>query len=88
MCLASRGFRYINESFWLIHMTRKRKQPKTKLYPSCASESDSRSTEENKARESCQSSYSLELSMDGMSISVGKSVESEGKLEKIVAVFT
>ena len=40
VCLASRVFRWINETFWLIHMTEKTKQPKTKLYPSSVSESD------------------------------------------------
>ena len=84
MCLASRVFRWINETFWLIHMRVKIKQPKTKLYPSSASESDTRSTEENKARESCQSSSSLELSRDDLSMSVGTSLDSEGKLEKIL----
>lgn len=43
------------------------------------------STEENKARESCQSSSSLELSMDDLSMSVGTSLDSEGKPEKILA---
>lgn len=57
----------------------------TKLYPSSASESNTRrSTEENMARESCQSSSSLELSMDDMSISVGTSLDAERKLEKTV----
>ena len=84
MCLASRVFPRINEYFWLIHMRGRIKQPKTKLYPCSASESDIRSTEENEARESCQSSSSLELSRDDLLLSVGTSLDSEGKLEKIL----